>query len=184
MLPVSTGNLNFQADADRMRSVWGSGRMVYALCCSQANKIWELLHLGESRICWEATSISNTYPVAGWQKPHLQNAHFLLSLWPSSSGSCFRSIWALVKLRFAEFLPTAFLTHHLVCSHVTHVLSKSLLQTSKRIQEWTKSCCSFSQNSSVNILSYFCGLDYILEPGADLFALSHLVSESLSKFKR
>lgn len=113
---------------------------------SQANKIWGPLYLGESRVCEKPPPSHTCIQFSGWQKPHIQWAQFLLSLTTSHAGSCFRSIWTLVKPRFSEFLPRAFLTHHLVYSHVTHFPSKSLLQTSKRIQEWMRSCCFFSKS--------------------------------------
>lgn len=109
-------------------------------------KFEDLCVLGESRICEKPPRCHTCILFAGWQKLHIQHALFLLCLTASSLGSCFRSIWTVVKLRFTEFLLRAFLTHHMVCSHVTHFSSKSLLQTSKRIQEWMKSCCFFSQS--------------------------------------
>lgn len=129
-----------------MRAGWDSGRVVFVNSCSQANKIWGPLCLGESRICEKPPPSHTCIPFAGWQKLHIQHAPFLPWLKTSSLGSCFRSIWTVVKLRFAEFLPRAFLTHHMVYSDVTRFSSKSLLQTSKRIQEWMKSCCFFSKS--------------------------------------
>lgn len=129
-----------------MRTGWDSGRVVFFNSCSQANKIWGALSLGQSRICEKPPQCHTCIPFAGWQKLHIQHAFLLPCLTTSSLGSCFRSIWTLVKLRFTEFLPRAFLTHHMVYPHVTHFSSKSLLQTSKRIQEWMKSCWFFSKS--------------------------------------
>ena len=132
-----------------MRKVSDSGRTSFVHSCSQANNFWGPLYFWESRICEKLPPSHTCIQSAGWQKLHIQRAQYLQCLTTSSSRSCFRSIWILIKLRFAEFLPRAFLTRDLVYSHVTCLPSKSLLQTSKRIQKRMKSCCFFSKS--------FCG---------------------------
>lgn len=158
-----------------MRTGWDSLRVVFVNSCSQANKIWGPLCLGESRICEKPLLCHTCILFAGWQKLHIQHALLLLCLTASSLGSCFRSIWTVVKLRFTEFLLRALLIHRMVYSHVPHFSSKSLLQTSEDTGMNEELLFLFSKFMWKQILSYFCGSDCIFKPGAVLCAVLNLV---------